>query len=202
MDLMADRDPMVEQIYTPNEVATLLGVAPVTVRQWAQKGLIEARTTAGGHRRFTRAAVVSFARRMGMTLPAELQTADDGPRILVVDDDRQFNGMLTALFRLRVRNATVASAFDGFEAGRAVQKFRPDLVVLDIMMPGMDGVDVCRALKSDPETATTRVVAMTGHHTIELEQRVLAAGAEALLKKPFHTDALLAVCGMTDMETV
>ena len=193
---------MAEPIYTPNEVAALLGVAPVTVRQWAQKGLIEARTTAGGHRRFTQGAVIAFAERMGMTLPSEIADAAGGIRVLVVDDDRQFNGMLTAMFGMRVKDARVESAFDGFDAGRAVLRFRPNLVVLDIMMPGMDGVEVCRALKSDPDTAAARVVAMTGHHTAELEQRVLAAGAEILLKKPFAMDDLLAACKLTDTETV
>ncbi len=192
---------MAEQIYSPNEVAALLGVAPVTVRQWAQKGLIDARTTAGGHRRFTRAAVIGFAQRMGMTLPAEFDATAAQTRVLVVDDDRQFNGMLTALFALRFPHVAVESAFDGFEAGRAAQRFRPSIVVLDIMMPGMDGVAVCQALKSDADTAAVRVIAMTGHHTSELEQRVLAAGAEALLKKPFDTNALIAACGLENSET-
>ena len=62
---------MTTDILTPTEVAELLAVSPVTVRQWAQKGLIEARTTPGGHRRFTREAVIDFARRMAMTLPEE-----------------------------------------------------------------------------------------------------------------------------------
>ncbi|NJN52015.1 MAG: response regulator [Gammaproteobacteria bacterium] len=193
---------MAEQIYTPNEVAALLGVAPVTVRQWAQKGLIEARTTAGGHRRFTHEAVAAFATRMGMTLPAEFAGAAAGLRVLVVDDDRQFNGMLVAMFALRAPQAVVETAFDGFEAGRTVQRFAPNVVVLDIMMPGIDGVEVCRAVKSDPATAGALVVAMTGHHTIELEQRVLAAGAATLLKKPFHMDELLTACGLSLTETV
>ena len=190
---------MAKDLFTPNDVATLLGVSPVTVRQWAQKGLIEARTTAGGHRRFTREAVTVFAARMGVTLPPELAT-DTRPRVLIVDDDRQLNAMLVALFAARVPDAVVASAFDGFDAGRQVHRLKPGLVVLDIMMPGIDGVEVCRRIKSDPDLARTRVIAVTGHFTPELEQRVLAAGAETLLKKPFATEALLAACKLTDME--
>ena len=89
---------MTTDILTPTEVAELLAVSPVTVRQWAQKGLIEARTTPGGHRRFTREAVIDFARRMAMTLP-ESFAPPSGTRVLIVDDDRQFNGMLVALFK-------------------------------------------------------------------------------------------------------
>ncbi len=192
---------MTTEILTPTEVAELLAVSPVTVRQWAQKGLIEARTTPGGHRRFTREAVIDFARRMAMTLPEGFAPAA-GVRVLIVDDDRQFNGMLVALFQQRFKpqypNLEVAFAYDGFDAGRQVSRFKPTLVLLDIMMPGMDGVEVCRSLKADAASRSARVIAMTGHPTRELEQRIISAGAETLLKKPFSTDELLAVCGLNE----
>src|SRR5262245_19423828 len=104
-------------LLTPSEVATLLGVSPVTVRQWAQKGLIGASTTAGGHRRFTREAVVALVERMGMTLPSELATATARTPVLVIDDDRQLNATLVALLTAHIPRAEVASAFDAFEAG-------------------------------------------------------------------------------------
>lgn len=185
---------MAKKFLTPTEVAELLMVAPVTVRQWAQKGLINARTTAGGHRRFSIDAVREFAAQMGMEL-SEPGADLDHDRLLIVDDDRQFNGFLVALFKQRFPELKVDVAYDGFEAGRLLQRTRPHLVLLDIMMPGLDGVEVCRALKADPDTAAIRVIAMTGHHTPELEQRILAAGAERLLKKPFSTTDLIAACG-------
>ena len=188
---------MTTDILTPTEVAELLAVSPVTVRQWAQKGLIEARTTPGGHRRFTREAVIDFARRMAMTLPEEF-APPSGSRVLIVDDDRQFNGMLVALFKQKYPGVEVAFAFDGFDAGRQVSRFKPTLVLLDIMMPGMDGVEVCRSLKAD-ETSRSRARHRDDRHpTRELEQRIISAGAERLLKKPFSTDELLAVCGLNE----
>jgi excisionase family DNA binding protein len=188
---------MTTDILTPTEVAELLAVSPVTVRQWAQKGLIEARTTPGGHRRFTREAVIDFARRMAMTLP-EGFAPPPGARVLIVDDDRQFNGMLVALFKQKYPSVEVSFAYDGFDAGRQVSRFKPTLVLLDIMMPGMDGVEVCRSLKADEASRSARVIAMTGHPTRELEQRIISAGAERLLKKPYSTDELLAVCGLNE----
>ena len=74
-----------KEFLTPHEVATLLMVSPVTVRQWAQKGLLAAQTTAGGHRRFAIETVAAFARERGIDLPGI--TA----RLLIVDDNRQFN---------------------------------------------------------------------------------------------------------------
>lgn len=180
---------------TPNEVATLLMVSPITVRQWAQKGLLEARTTAGGHRRFAREVVETFARERGI----EIARPESTPRLLIVDDDRQLNAYLMALFGAQVPSLEVYSAFDGFEAGRLVQLRKPTVVLLDIMMPGMDGTEVCRRLKADPDTAHIRVVAMTGYHTPEVEKKALAAGAQVLLRKPFSSEDVLRECGFSEI---
>jgi len=186
-----------KSVLTPNEVAELLMVSPITVRQWAQKGLIEALATAGGHRRFTLDAVRRFAKERGLTLP-DLPAGDRS--LLIVDDDRQLNQFLVALFTTEIAGLTVYSAEDGFEAGRLVTLHNPEVVLLDVMMPGVDGVDVCRRIKSSPKTAHVRVVGMTGFHTPEVVSRMQAAGAQALLKKPFSNADVLAACGFTRHE--
>lgn len=178
-------------ILTPTQVAELLLVSPITVRQWAQKGMLPAQTTAGGHRRFTRSDVEKFARERGMQLPDTRKT------VLVVDDDHQLNKYLVAVLQTQVDDLNVFSAFDGFEAGRMVAQHQPEVVLLDIMMPGMDGVAVCKAIKGDAATEHTRVVGMTGHFTDELESRILSAGAVVLLKKPFSTEDLFEHCGLS-----
>ena len=188
-----------KSVYTPNELAELLMVSPITVRQWAQKGLIEAQTTAGGHRRFTLEAVRRFAASRNIDLDAAL--GREGGTLLIVDDDKQLNRFLLALFSTEVPGLTVHSAYDGFQAGRMVQAHQPDVVLLDIMMPGMDGVAVCTSIKDDPQSAHIRVVGMTGFHTSELEDRMLAAGAEVLLKKPFSNAEVVAACGFESVVT-
>ena len=184
---------------TPIEVAAILMVSPITVRQWAQKGLLEATFTAGGHRRFAFEVVQTFARERGIDLPTPRE-ADSVPVrdcLLVVDDNRLFNKYLVALFTDQVPNLPIFSAFDGFEAGRAVQAHAPSVILLDIMMPHIDGLEVCRSLKSDPETASIRVVAMTGYPTPELEKKMLAEGAHVLLRKPFPNEVVVRECGFT-----
>ena len=178
---------------TPTEVANLLMVSPITVRQWAQKGLLEAQTTAGGHRRFTRDVIEAFARERGIQLPQSQQ------RLLIVDDNRELNAYLVALFGAHVPDLQISSAYDGFDAGRQVQAHKPTVVLLDIMMPGIDGIEVCRSLKDDHETAGIRVVAMTGYYTPELEKKILAAGAQVLLKKPFSSEEVLRECGFSQV---
>ena len=189
----ADSKATRKSVFTPNEVAELLMVSPITVRQWAQKGLIEAQTTAGGHRRFTLDAVRRFALERNIDLGAVLSS--EGETLLIVDDDQQLNRFLLALFQTQVDGITVHTAFDGFQAGRMVQAFQPDVVLLDVMMPGMDGVSVCTSIKEDPQTAHIRVIGMTGFHTSELEARMLNAGAQSLLKKPFTNDEVIQECG-------
>lgn len=188
-----------KSVFTPNEVAELLMVSPITVRQWAQKGLIEAQTTAGGHRRFTLEAVRRFADERNIDLGDAL--GRDGATLLVVDDDKQLNSFLKALFQTQVDGLTVHTAFDGFQAGRMVQAHQPDVVLLDVMMPGMDGVAVCNNIKDDPQTAHTRVIGMTGFHSPELESRMLRAGAQLLLKKPFSNDEVVEACGFESAVT-
>jgi excisionase family DNA binding protein len=187
---------------SPNDVARMLKVSPITVRQWASRGLIEASTTAGGHRRFTREAVRRFATERGIALPREA----GGPvrRVLVVDDDRQLNRFLVELVnawsRRMGREMSVESAYDGFEAGAKVHTFDPDVVLLDLMMPGLDGFEVCERLKADPNTSHMRVVAMTGYYSPDRVQRILATGADRFLRKPFSNAEVIEACGFDDSD--
>lgn len=184
---------------TPNEVAELLLVSPVTVRQWAQKGKLEARTTAGGHRRFSLDAVRRFAIQEGM---ASRLGGKASRSILVVDDDDHLNRFLVELFRSRDEGALVESALNGFEAGSKVQQVMPDVVLLDIMMPGMDGIQVCEKLKADVDTMHIQVVAMSGFHSEENEHRVMKAGADQFLKKPFTNREVLQACGFMPQQAI
>ncbi len=183
---------------TPSEVAHRLLVAPVTVRQWAQKGWLKAELTGGGHRRFLQQEVERFARERGLTI--HTRDADD-LRILIVDDDRQLARYLTELLSGEPGVGPVAAAHDGFEAGMKVRSFDPDVILLDLMMPGLDGFAVCNLLKQDPATRSIRIIAMTGFHTQENERRILAAGAEACLAKPFDRERLLLQLGITGATT-
>lgn len=177
---------------TPGEVARALMVSPVTVRQWAHKGWLEATLTAGGHRRFRRTEVERFARERGLRLDLG---EGGGTRLLVVDDDPQLARYVTELVKGEPRVRAVAAARDGFEAGLKVRAFQPDVVLLDLLMPEMDGFAVCRRLRGAPDTRHIRIFGMTGYPSPENEQRILAAGAEVCLAKPVDRDQLLTLLG-------
>ena len=176
---------------TPNEVAEFLMVSPVTVRQWAQKGLLKAVTTAGGHRRFMAEDVDAFAKERG------IQPQSKGSiRVLVVDDNRSFARYLVDLLATLPESIVVSTAHDGFDAGRKVHLFNPDIVLLDLKMPGLDGFAVCQQIKDDPVSQDIRVIAMTGYFTPENELKIRQAGAEACLSKPFDKQVLFQAMGL------
>lgn len=170
---------------TPSEAAKLLMVSPITVRAWAQKGLLPSEATPGGHRRFLRENVEQFSKQCKSIPPR------NDLRVLIVDDDKQVAGFLVEWLSGLDDPFIVSTATDGFETGRKVHTFEPDIILLDLMMPDLDGFAVCRQIKADPDTSDIRVIAMTGHPNPENEQRILEAGAEICISKPLDTKFLL-----------
>jgi len=187
------------QYLTPNEVAEMMMVSPVTVRQWASKGDLPALTTPGGHRRFVRQDIEDFARQRGLAL---LPTSREEIRILIVDDDQQFSGYLSELLGMSSQAVSIQVAGDGFEAGQKIEIFQPNIVLLDLMMPGLDGYETCHRIKTDPRTKSIRVIAMTGYPSDENIQRIMTEGAEICLAKPIATDKLFDLIGLTKDEAV
>lgn len=175
---------------TPAEVARRMMVSPITVRGWSQKGLLEAEVTPGGHRRYRAEVVERFAKTWN---PA----GNTGPiRILIVDDDQMLVGFLCELLGDQQNRTVLDTAFNGFDAGQKVHTFKPDVVLLDLMMPGIKGVEVCQRIKAIPGHDHIRVLAMSGYLTPALEQELLAAGAERCFHKPLDTDQLLKTIGI------
>jgi len=110
------------------------------------------------------------------------------PSILVVDDDPEIVTMLSA--RLSKRGYRVETAGDGTNALELAKKGKPDLVLLDVMMPGKSGWEVARALKQDPSTQHIKIVMLTaiGEKTNEITAPIY--GADAHVDKPFEFDKL------------
>src|SRR5262245_46517660 len=110
--------------------------------------------------------------------------------ILVVDDDPKQLRLMEALLQPRVY--TIVSAADGAAALDQVHRTPPDLILLDVMMPRVDGVEVCKLLKEQPATSLIPVVLMTALGSVADRIKGLDAGADDFLTKPVHRDELLA----------
>ena len=174
-----------KQVYTTFEAARLCHVSPLSIINWVNAGRLSAFRTPGGHRRIRREDLARFMREAGLPLPDELREGSGRRRVLIVDDERGICELLAGHLSTRPERACeVATACDGFEAGRLVATFRPDVVVLDLRMPGLDGFQVCRTIKADRETSQTLVIAMTGYHSPETEARILDCGAVRCFAKP------------------
>ena len=110
-------------------------------------------------------------------------------RVLVVDDDELILEILRTI--LDLEEFDVVTAPDGDIALQVIDREKPDVVVLDVMMPGMDGFEVCRTIKADPKTARTPVVLLTALDREEDRNAGKEAGADAFLTKPFSPLALI-----------
>ena len=157
---------------TPNQVAEMLMVSPITVRQWSQKGELESMQTPGGHRRYLYSHVQNFARDRDIVLHIH---NSGRPKILIVDDDEHMAEFLVEVLSIRYDNIEIETAVDGFDAGLKVKSFHPSIVLLDLMMPGIDGFDVCKKLKNDPLTASVRIIVISGFLSDENISKALAA---------------------------
>jgi len=115
-----------------------------------------------------------------------------GKRVLVVDDDRVIQQLLEVNLELEGYDV-VATASDGREALEKIGQLKPDLVILDIMMPKMDGLAVCRSLKADPELAKIPIVLLSARAQDLDIREGLDIGANAYLTKPFDPVELLDV---------
>jgi excisionase family DNA binding protein len=174
------------EFLTPTEVADRLLVATVTVRLWASKGMLPSVTTLGGHRRFRAEDVEAFAARH-----QPKARRSQASHVLIIDDDREFSSYLAGVIAASARGVVVDVANDGFSAGVKCQAARPDVVILDLQMPDMDGFEVCAMLRTMFGRRRPRIVALTGFPSEKSVQRILAAGADACLPKGSPTKMLL-----------
>ena len=111
--------------------------------------------------------------------------------VLVVDDNRD-NADIVRSFLESTREFVVSIAYDGDEALGRFRESRPDLVLLDVMMPGMDGWEVCRTIKADPQhAARTRVIMVTARDELADKRTALQSGADDFLEKPLDLSKLL-----------
>src|SRR5688572_24927890 len=111
-------------------------------------------------------------------------------RVLVADDTESIRSLFRRL--LIADGHDVVSASDGTAALEAVQRHQPDVILLDVGMPSMDGLEVCRRLKADPATRLTPVVLVTGQSDLTDRIRGIEAGADEFLSKPVHPQELRA----------
>ena len=177
------KNSVVRASLTTGQAATHCHVSTPTLKSWIREGRLHAFKTPGGHARIAVSEFQRFLERHGMpTYPMPAAPA----AVLVVDDEPHVVDMLVAFLTDHPRGFKIETATDGYEALIKLGSLRPALLILDVMMPKLDGIEVCRHLKSNPDTRTIRILGVTGYP--EGVPQLLAAGADAVLKKPLALD--------------
>ncbi|MBI4351630.1 MAG: response regulator [Elusimicrobia bacterium] len=179
-----------KKFLTTTETAEICGVAHTTVIRWIGDGKLKAHETPGGHRRIERGDLAAFLERFNMPVPASLP--DSAYRVLAVDDEKVVLSMIRKVFEEDGGKAELHLATHGMAALMLIGKISFNLVILDVVMPDMDGIEVCRALKRNPDTAGIKIIAITGKQLTEEQEEYLESNTEGLLRKPFPPSALMA----------
>jgi DNA-binding response OmpR family regulator len=119
---------------------------------------------------------------------------------LIVDDDEDLVDLMQDAFA-RDGRFDIKTANNGFGAGMLVKEFRPDLVVLDVMLPDINGKEVCQRVRNDPTMKTVKIICISGMVEQNKIADLRAAGADDFMNKPFAVDALVERgCQMLEME--
>lgn len=181
---------MREKIFSTFEVAKMLELSPGTVANWVDARKLKAFTTLGGHRRIKAEDLKTFLEENKMPAPKELSARiDTAKKVLIVEDDARFLKLMEKFFRTLRRDWEIFSAADGFQAGSLVGSEKPDVVILDIMLPDINGFKVCEIIKASNKR--TLVIAVTGYDSEDIKTKILAAGADDYFVKPFKFEKLV-----------
>lgn len=176
--------------FTASEVGRLLLVSANSVRVWTNKGLLKTELTLGGHRRFPRREIERLVReRQAQSHLAK----SEAPRILIIDDDETLCLIMEAGIKNAMPKAQVSIANDGFRGGMLARSTDPEIILLDLRMPGLDGFEICRMLKADEVTRRIRIIAISGSQSETDAVEICSAGAEILLAKPVDIPTLMEI---------
>jgi len=171
--------------YSIPEAARTCGVSRATMWNWVKSGKINAFVTPGGHHRIRCEEMDRLVKANGFVR----ETPAAPKSILIVDDDPT----VRKIFQHKLERAgyQVATAANGFDAGVLVSLRHPDLVLLDLFMEGVDGFEVCRTIKTNPDMQKTKVLAISGVNDEATQSRILAEGADGFIAKDTDLKTLL-----------
>lgn len=180
---------MNKKSYTTHQVSKFCDVYPTTVIKWIKEGILPAFTTPGGHRRIKQEDILNLMKKNNMPIPEEL-TKGNKYRVVVIDDEQKIRRMIQMIF-LAEDDFEVRTAASGFEAGTIISNWEPDIILLDFLMPQVDGFEVCRRLKADDKTKDIPIIAITVLKGEKELKKMRNAGITDYISKPFKSEELV-----------
>ncbi len=178
-----------KQVFTTGEAAEICQVSQQTIIRCFDAGRLKGFRVPGSRfRRIPRDELLRFMRENDIPLD---RLESGKKRILVVDDDEQilelFLDVLERDGRFEVRTAS-----SGYDAGMVSQEFRPDLMILDYMLPDVNGNVVCKTVRQNPALEEMKIIIVSGVVKQDEISELLEAGADEFVKKPFNIEKLMA----------
>ena len=166
---------------TTHQIAGFIGVSERTVANWIDRGHLAAWRTPGGHRRVPPAGLREFLYKRNIPVPEEVS---EDVRVLIVEDDPLVAQTLKGYLVGEHPHYDVTAIQDGVSALIHIGNRKPHVVLLDILMPGMDGLEVCRKICADGALGDIRVIFVTGYADLDAETIMRNTGAVEVLRKP------------------
>jgi excisionase family DNA binding protein len=185
-------------VFTTGEAAKICKVSQQTIIRCFDSGQLKGFRVPGSRfRRIPRDQLYAFMRDNGIPTDA----LDSGRRkVLVVDDDENLVELIVDALE-RDGRFEIRSVNNGFGAGMLINEFRPDLIVLDVMLPDINGKEVCTLVRSEKSMDDVKIICISGMVEQGRIQELRDAGANDFMKKPFDVDDLInRVCQLLDVE--
>jgi two-component system OmpR family response regulator len=185
-------------VFTTGEAARICKVSQQTIIRCFDNGTLKGFRVPGSRfRRIPRDQLFQFMKDNGIPTDA----LESGKRkVLIVDDDQELVELLYDTFE-RDGRFEIRTANNGFDAGMLVKEFRPDLVVLDIMLPDINGKEVCQRVRSDSTLESVKIICISGMVEQDKVADLRAAGADDFVQKPFTVDKLMdRACDLLEIE--
>jgi excisionase family DNA binding protein len=191
-------DERMKTVFTTGEAAKVCKVSQQTIIRCFDNGQLKGFRVPGSRfRRIPREQLYKFMKDNGIPTDA----LESGKRkVLLVDDDIELVELMTKVleedgrFEVRIAN-------NGFDAGMMVKEYRPDMIVLDVMLPDINGKEVCHRVRADTSLEDVRILCISGMIEEDKIQELRLSGADDFLHKPFDIEELIdRMCGLLEIE--
>jgi excisionase family DNA binding protein len=185
-------------VFTTGEAAKICKVSQQTIIRCFDSGQLKGFRVPGSRfRRIPRDVLYRFMKENGIPTDA----LESGRRkALVVDDDEELVELIRDVLEADGR-FDIRIANNGFEAGMTVKEYRPDIIVLDVMLPDINGKDVCELVRADSSLDDTKIICISGMVEADKIGELLQSGANEFLQKPFEVEHLVErMCNLLDVE--
>jgi len=171
------------------EAAKYLGISRSSLSNWARQKLLNAAITPGGHYRFLQEELDKFAQKRGFETVGNLENEDT--KILVIDDDKMFRKFVSEALEV-FDGYELREASDGMEGALIIGSWNPDLVIADLRMPNMNGIDFCKMLRKNEDTNDVEVIIASAYLSEEIKKQIQSLKINIILEKPVRLTTLVA----------